>query len=335
MSEVMIFASKALIIFLVFAALVVLIAVLSAKAQAKPELEVKALHKRLKEVEALLKSLVFNKKEKKEEHKKQKAELKKLKKNTEPTKTVFLINFKGDLKASQVEDLREEVSAVLQVAKPQDEVVVKIESPGGVVHGYGLAASQLMRIREKGIQLTACVDTVAASGGYMMACVANQILVAPFAIIGSIGVLAQIPNLNRLLKKHDVDFREYTAGEYKRTVSFLGEITPKGEQHFVEKLGNTHELFKKHVKQFRPHVDLPLVATGDYWFGQEALSLGLADKVTTSDDYLLSLGKEFPLYEIKYHKKETLSDKLSGALGKSFIIAGSKFLEKLEKKPLL
>ncbi len=228
-----------------------------------------------------------------------------------------MLNFDGDLEASDTENLREEITALLQVATAEDEVVVKVESPGGVVHGYGLAASQLLRIRERGIPLTVCVDKVAASGGYLMACVANRIVAAPFAILGSIGVVAQVPNFHRVLKKHDVDFKEYTAGEYKRTVSLFGEITPKGEERFQERLHDTHILFKNFVHRFRPQVDLGKVATGDYWFGEEALHLGLVDELKTSDDLLLSFDKETPIFELNYQVKHTLADKLSGIVGQA------------------
>ena len=125
---------------------------------------------------------------------------------------VWVIDFKGSMDAHEVSSLREEITAVLTVATPQDQVVVRLESPGGVVHGYGLAASQLQRIRDKQIPLTVAVDKVAASGGYMMACVANKIVAAPFAILGSIGVVAQIPNLNRFLKNKDIDIELHPPG---------------------------------------------------------------------------------------------------------------------------
>src|SRR5699024_4687864 len=130
---------------------------------------------------------------------------------------LFVLNFDGDVRATGVRDLREEISAVLQVARKEDEVLLRLESPGGVVNGYGLAASQLTRVRQHGIKLTIAVDKVAASGGYMMACVGDRIVAAPFAIVGSIGVVGQVPNFNRWLKERDVDFEMHTAGNYKRT----------------------------------------------------------------------------------------------------------------------
>ena len=108
---------------------------------------------------------------------------------------------------------------------------------------YGLAASQMQRIRDKKLKLTVCVDKVAASGGYMMAVVADKIIAAPFAVLGSIGVLAQVPNFHRLLKKHDVDFEMLTAGKYKRTLTMFGENTDKGREKFQEDIEDTHVLF--------------------------------------------------------------------------------------------
>ena len=163
-------------------------------------------------------------------------------------KRIFVLDFKGDLRARAVRRLAAEIDAVLAVARPEtDEVVLKIESPGGTVTGYGLAAAEMMRLTGRKVKVTACVDQVAASGGYLMACAADRIVAAPFALVGSIGVVAQIPNLHRLLKRNDIDYEEITAGEYKRSVSVLGEITPQGREHFRGKLDATHEAFKRFV----------------------------------------------------------------------------------------
>jgi len=333
--EVLIFGSKTLILVVAIAAILLLIALLIAKASQKSELEIEPLHKKYKDMAFFLKSFTATKDEMKAEKKKRKAEEKAEKKgdklgtNSSLQKKVFVLNFDGDIQASQAEHLREEITAVLQSATSQDEIVVKVESPGGVVHGYGLAASQLLRIRERKIPLTICVDKVAASGGYMMACVANKIVCAPFAIVGSIGVVAQVPNLHRVLKKHDVDYKEYTAGEYKRTVSLLGEITPKGEEKFVERLNDTHVLFKNFVHQFRPQVDMAKVATGEYWFGQEAQTMGLVDHLQTSDDYLMSFEKDTPIFEVSYHIKQSLADRIGDMVGKLTATVADKLLATL------
>ncbi len=226
-------------------------------------------------------------------------------------KRLFVIDFDGDIKASAVETIRQEISALLTVATCQDEVMVRLESGGGTVHGYGLGASQLQRIREQGIPLTVSVDKIAASGGYMMACVANKIIAAPFSIIGSIGVLAQIPNLNRLLKKHAVDFEQLYAGEFKRTLTLFGENTEKGREKMQQELEDIHGLFKSFVKSHRPNLDMEKVATGEHWLGTRALELGLVDELQTSDDYLMSLRKEAQLMYVEYSKKETIMEKLS------------------------
>jgi len=225
--------------------------------------------------------------------------------------TLYVLNFKGDIMASETASLREEISAILSVANPEtDEVLLRLESPGGVVHGYGLAASQLARLKQKGIKLTVAVDKVAASGGYMMACIADKIVSAPFAIIGSIGVVAQIPNIHRLLKKYDVDVDVMTAGEFKRTVTMLGENTEKGKQKFQQELEETHQLFKQFVLQNRPHLDIDKIATGEHWFGTQALELKLVDEITTSDDLILDKMKEKRVLAVKYQLKKSLIKKL-------------------------
>ena len=221
-----------------------------------------------------------------------------------------MLDFKGDISASETTALREEISAIINVAKVDDEVLLRLESPGGVVHGYGLAASQLARLKQKGIKLTVAVDKVAASGGYMMACVADKIVSAPFAIIGSIGVVAQIPNIHRLLKKHDVDVDVMTAGEFKRTVTVLGENTEKGKQKFQAELEETHQLFKQFVAQNRPHLDVDKVATGEHWFGQQALDLQLVDELATSDDVILEKMKDKSVISVKYKVKKPLLQKI-------------------------
>ncbi|MGR9090983.1 MAG: protease SohB [Gammaproteobacteria bacterium] len=225
---------------------------------------------------------------------------------------VFVCRFDGDIRASGVASLQEEVTAILSVATPADEIVALITSPGGVIHGYGLAASQLQRIRDRGIPLTAAVDKVAASGGYMMACVANKIIAAPFAIIGSIGVVAQIPNFNRLLKKHDIDFEEITAGEFKRTLTMFGENTDADRKKFREEIEDAHELFKEFVHDNRPAVDIGVIATGEYWYGKRALEQRLVDELRTSDDYLFERAKTADIYEITYRHKRSFVDKLLG-----------------------
>jgi len=230
---------------------------------------------------------------------------------SQPAKTLFLLDFKGSMDAGEVASLRKEISAVLSVAVPGDEVLLKLESPGGVVHGYGLAASQLQRLRDHGIPLTAAVDKVAASGGYMMACVASHIVAAPFAIIGSIGVVAQVPNFNRLLKRNDIDIELHTAGQYKRTLTLLGENTDAGREKFREDLNETHQLFKSFVHQMRPSLDIDAVATGEHWFGRQALENGLIDEIATSDDVIIKKMDEFNLLSVSYSKKKSIIERFT------------------------
>ncbi len=231
---------------------------------------------------------------------------------------LYVLDFNGDMKASAVNSLREEVSAVLTVARAQDEIFVKLESGGGMVHAYGLAASQLQRIRERKIPLTVSVDKIAASGGYMMASVADKIIAAPFAVIGSIGVIAQIPNFHRLLKKHDVDFEQITAGEFKRTLTMFGENSDTARAKFRQQVEETHALFKDFVSANRPQVDIQAVATGEHWYGSQSLQNKLVDQLITSDDYLMNKRHDAEIYEISYKQKrglrEQFSDKIQGLL---------------------
>lgn len=228
---------------------------------------------------------------------------------------IFVLHFRGDIRATHVENLRQEITAILTRARPgADRAVICIDSGGGLVASYGLAAAQLARLRDKGIHLTAAVDRIAASGGYLMAAVADHIVAAPFAVVGSIGVMAQIPNLNRLLKRHDVDIELHTAGEYKRTLTVLGENTAEGREKFRQELEETHQLFKGYLKRYRPALDLQRVATGEHWYGEQALPLGLVDELGTSDDLLMELTKESDLYEIRYRKRQPLSRRVTLAV---------------------
>jgi len=243
---------------------------------------------------------------------------------------VFVIDFVGDISASACEPLAEQVTAILTQATPADEVVVRLESSGGMVHSYGLAASQLQRIRDKAIPLTICVDKVAASGGYMMACIAHKLLAAPFAVLGSIGVVAQIPNVHRLLKKHDIDYELFTAGEYKRTVTVLGENTEKGKQKFQQEIAETHDLFKSFVSDHRPSLDMDLVATGETWFGKKALEKNLVDAIQTSDDYLYARHHDADVFQVSWVEKHTLAEKLGLATESAVDRLSVRWLERLE-----
>lgn len=223
---------------------------------------------------------------------------------------MFLLRFDGDVRASAVSHLREEVSAILGAAEQGDEVMLCLESGGGMVHSYGLAASQLTRIRTAGLKLTVCIDKVAASGGYMMACVADHVRAAPFAIIGSIGVVMQLPNFNRLLRANNIDFEMVTAGKYKRTLTLFGENSEEGREKARESLEETHVLFKDFILKFRPQVNLDEVATGEHWFGTQALELALVDELGTSDDFLLNAAEERDIFEITFKTKKPITERL-------------------------
>lgn len=232
-------------------------------------------------------------------------------------KTLYILDFKGSMDAKEVGALREEITALLAVAQPQDQVLLRLESPGGVVHGYGLAASQLQRLRQRNIPLTVVVDKVAASGGYMMACVANEIVSAPFAILGSIGVVAQLPNFNRLLKNKDIDVELHTAGQYKRTLTLFGENTEEGREKFRADLNQTHQLFKQFVQQHRPTLDIEQVATGEYWYGLQALEKGLVDKISTSDDLIIQKMDEFTVVSLHYSRRRKLLERFTSGAAES------------------
>ena len=280
------------------------------KAASHEGLEVENLNKKYQSLASELKKAVMNKSEWKAESKVQKGRDKAHAKEEGSRPRTYVIDFKGDLKASAVPSLREEISAILDVATEKDQVVVRLENYGGVVHEHGLAASQLVRVRERNIPLLVSIDKVAASGGYLMACVANKIVVAPFAILGSIGVIAQLPNFNRMLDNHGVDFEQITAGDYKRNVTMFGKNTDEDRARLKEQLEDVHTLFKSAVSEYRPDLDLDKVATGEHWYGTQALELGLADELKTSDELLANLATDRDLYRVAFKIKQPFQKRL-------------------------
>ena len=297
----------------IVAAIVIVIGVAAAaskKASQQEGLEIESLNKKYRQLAAALKQAVMKKADWKAEAKAEKARDKADAKSDEQRPRVFVIDFKGDLKASAVPSLREEVSAVLEVATPEDHVVVRLENYGGMVHEHGLAASQLVRIRDKEIPLTVAVDKVAASGGYLMACVASKLVAAPFAIVGSIGVIAQLPNFNRMMESHGIDFEQITAGKYKRNVTIFGKNTDEDRAKLKEELEDVHSLFKGAVSKYRPDLDLEIVSTGEHWYGSRAIELGLVDEIKTSDELLAELARDTDLYRVAYKVKMPLQRRL-------------------------
>ncbi|AFT74601.1 protease SohB [Alteromonas macleodii] len=316
------FVAKA--VTLVIAIIVVvstIVGLASKQKHGKGQLEIVSISEQLKDITNYAKQVLLDKNALKKLAKEQKKEAKAKNKAKNKAKIteqgeeseksrLYVIDFKGSMDANEVEHLREEITAILCVANKEDEVLVRLESGGGVVHGYGLAASQLQRIKEKGLKLTIAVDKVAASGGYMMACVADKLLASQFAYIGSIGVLAQLPNFNKLLKKNDIEFEQHTAGEFKRTLTVFGENNDEGRAKFKEEIEEIHVLFKDFVQSQRPDMDIDKVATGEYWPGIKAKSLGLIDDITTSDDYILSHYPAREIFSVKYAVKKNVAEKL-------------------------
>ena len=312
LSEYGLFLAKAITMVVGLLVVIGTIAGLSSKVRksARGELDVHRLNEDFEHMGNTLQVAMLNPAEQKQLAKEQKKEAKLRKKTISDKKRVFLLNFKGDMRASAATNLREEITAVLSQAKSEDEIVVRLESAGGMVHSYGLASSQLDRIKKQGIPLTVCVDKVAASGGYMMACVADKILAAPFSILGSIGVVAQLPNFSRLLKKHDIDVELHTAGAHKRTLTMFGENTDQDREKFVEDLEDTHQLFKDFVGQRRQQVDIDRISTGEIWLGTRAKEMALVDELMTSDEYLVSLSSDADIYEVKYTHRKSLPEKM-------------------------
>lgn len=290
------FALKALT--LVIALLLAIAGILALGRKPKPKLEITSLNKQYEETQQLMAKAIKNQKPPKQ------------KKNKGEKPALYVLDFYGDIKATEVETLREAITAVLSIAEKRDEVVLRLESPGGTVNSYGLAAAQLQRLRDKKIPLTICIDKMAASGGYLMACAANYIVAAPFAIIGSIGVVAQLPNFYRFLKKNNIDVELLTAGEYKRTLTLFAENTEKGRKKFQENLEEIHQAFRDYVLSHRQQLDINKVSTGEHWLAKDAYDLQLVDYLQTSDEYLTEKMSKFKVFKVAVHGKKALLERL-------------------------
>ena len=280
------------------------------------KLQIENLSDKIKDQLNETKSIILDKKDYKTflklENKKSKADKKAG--DSSPKPRLFILDFDGDIKASAVTELQHCLNAILPILdKSRDEVLLKLESGGGMVHAYGLASSQLDRIRQRGIKLTVAVDKVAASGGYMMACVADKIVAAPFAIIGSIGVVGQLPNFHKFLEQNNIEFEQHTAGEFKRTLTIFGKNDDKARAKFKQELEVTHDLFKRYIIDRRPDLDIESVATGEYWYGYLALEKFLVDQLATSDELILDYFKTHELFTAKFKHKKSLSEKLTDA----------------------
>lgn len=338
------FAAKVLTFMLIVVfAIGFLIAAAAAKANKQREtLEIENINDKLEDFKDAMEAEVLSKEEYKALQKSHKKEAKQARKERkkrlksgeeeESKPRLFMIRFDGDLHASEVENLRESITAILSIAKQTDEVLIVLESHGGVVHNYGLAASQLSRIKDKSIKLTVAVDLIAASGGYMMACVADQILAAPFAVLGSIGVLAEVPNFHGLLQKHKIDIEHHTAGEYKTTLTTLAKNTDKGREKFQQEIEEIHTLFKRFVSTNRPQLDIDKIATGEVWYGTDALEVGLVDVIKTSDDYIIDKSDNSDIYEVSLQVHENLKEKISAMLHKSTSTALEKLWYKISHR---
>ena len=315
-SEYGLFLTKVLTILIFVWVVISLLSSLSKKSRAVDHLEITHLNKKYKSMADTLLASLLPKKEFRKTRKQGKKEARQEKKKTssEDRKRIFVLNFLGNIRATAVRHLRKEITAILSVATPRDEVLVCLENTGGLVHEHGFAASQLLRIKQKDIPLTVSIDKVAASGGYMMACVADKIIAAPFAVVGSIGVLAQIPNFNRMLDKHGVDFELMKAGELKRTLTMFGKNTHEDREHFNRQLEDTHALFKEFVKDHRPGLEIDKVSTGEHWLASRALELNLVDTLITSDDYLLQASHDADIYEVTYSVPKTLSERIAASV---------------------
>lgn len=330
------FFAKSLTFVLAVVVIIAAASALSRKTRSPDKLEIKDLNRKYDDMRNLLRSRILPSREWKKLAKLDKSRRKaaRRKDKAADSQRLFVLNFHGDIKATGAASLREEITAILTLAEPGDAVLLRLENMGGIVHEHGLAASQVKRLRDAGVHVTVAVDKVAASGGYMMACVADRIIAAPFAVLGSIGVLAQLPNFHEMLKRHGIGFEQETAGEYKRTITMFGENTDKERAKLREQIEQTHELFKAFIAEHRPGLDLEKVATGEIWYGSDAVETGLVDEIKTSDDFLLEASRKARLYEVSYRTKKSVAERLVGSINSALDRTVDAARERLTQSPL-
>jgi len=303
-------AEAATLVLAVIALVAGLIALSRRKNQHAGEIQVTDINRQFEAAGDKIDALRLPKKALKDLHKQRKAEYKARQQRAAAGPCTYLLDFKGDIRASAFMALREEISAILQVARPGDTVLLRLDSPGGMVNRYGLAAAQLLRLRDAKLPLTVMIDSVAASGGYLMAATADRIVASPFALVGSIGVIAQIPNFHRWLQARDIDWEQITAGKFKRTVSLFGENTEAGRAKLREELEEIHARFRTFVQGRRAQLDMDKVATGEAWLGSQALELGLVDELATSDEIIRSACQQGRVLQVSYQRKLTLPERV-------------------------
>ena len=230
---------------------------------------------------------------------------------------LYYLEFEGDIQASEAAKLKQEILVCLQVAKPTDVFLILVESSGGSVSNYGDLYSVMEMIKKRGHTLWVAIDRVAASGGYLISLPADKIFATPFALIGSIGVLSEVPNFGGLLDKYGVKMEEYTAGERKMNISMFRENGEEQKEHHRKKLGKIHELFKAQLVKYRggliekKGVDIGELMEGDFWMGENAFELGLVDELKSSVEILLDEKDHFNILKVNYHNEP----KMAGIMG--------------------
>jgi len=177
-------------------------------------------------------------------------------------------------------------------------VALQINSPGGSPAQSSLIASRIRRLsEEKDIPVFAFVEDVAASGGYWLACAADEIYVDPSSIVGSIGVISAGFGFTDLIAKHGVERRVHTAGESKSMIDPFKPEQPKDVARLNNLLEDIHALFIDYVKSRRGAklADNPNLYTGEVFIGQKGIDQGLAD----------GIGHLVPTMKAKFGEKVT------------------------------
>jgi protease IV len=172
-------------------------------------------------------------------------------------------------------------------------IVIRIDSPGG-----GAAAAQeiydyLLGIRESGTPVVASMGSVAASGGYYIACTADSIVANPATLTGSIGVIMSFSNLEGLFDKLGMDFSVIKSGKFKDTGSWSREMTPEERALLQATVDDIHSQFVEAVSSSRGMTvdSVAALADGRIFSGRQALEQGLVDRLGTLEDAIGIAGR--------------------------------------------
>ena len=199
------------------------------------------------------------------------------------TKQIARIEISGAIAGNT----RQQVLKALETVKEKNfpALLLRIDSPGGTVGDSQEIYYALKKLGET-VKIVASFGNISASGGVYIGMGANQIMANPGTITGSIGVILRGNNLEKLLDKVGVSFKVIKSGPYKDILSFDRELLPEEETILQDLIDDSYQQFVETVAEARklPIETVKSFADGRIFTGQQALSLGVVDRLGTEED---------------------------------------------------